>query len=336
MIWSFSSALFLFIPLCLLVLYMIFFQSKKKASFRYSFLNLFPKNYFSIRVFLSPVPHLLKVLSLVFLIIALARPQSVEERSEQNVKGIDIMIVMDISLSMLLKDMGGGLTRLESAKQVVSRFVKGRISDRIGLIVFSGGSFTKVPLTLDYDLVLKSLSEVKTISTIKQGTAIGVALANALVRLKHSSQESRVIVFLTDGDNNAGFIDPETAVKMVRKNKIKIYTIGLGSMSGDNTVVLEDVDRYGRKIKQRARINNYINKDLMKKMAKETKGEFFMAKSLTSLKNIFDRIDKLEKQEIKIHKWIEYEEHFPYFLKIGIFLYFLSLVLSITVFFRGV
>ncbi len=336
MTWFFPLALFLFIPLGLIVLYIMFVQDKKKASFRYSFLDLLPKKYFSFRVFFSPLPKWLRVLSLVFFIIALARPQSVEEKSEQNVKGIDIMIVMDISLSMLVRDMGGGLTRLESSKKVVSDFIKGRVSDRIGLIVFSGESFTRVPLTLDYNLVLKNLFEVGPIPSIKQGTAIGVALANASVRLKHSSPDSRVIVFLTDGENNTGFIDPETALKIVRGNKIKVYTIGVGNVGGRDAIVFESKDKYGRKIKQRAYVDSRINKKLMRKMAKETNGEFFMAKNLRSLQNIFDRIDKLEKQDIKTHKWIEYREHFPYFLRIGIILYFLSLVLSLTLFFKGV
>ena len=336
MTWSFSSALLLFVPLFLIVLYLIFFQQKKRPSFRYSFLDLLPKGYFSIRVFFAPLPKILKIVSLVFIILALARPQSIEEKSEQNVKGIDIMIVMDISLSMLVRDMGAGLTRLESAKQVVSDFIKGRVSDRIGLIVFSGESFTKVPLTLDYDLILKTLSEVGPIHSIKQGTAIGVALANASVRLKHSSPDSRMIVFLTDGENNTGFIDPETALKIVRKDQIKVYTVGVGSVAGKGAIVFESEDERGRKFRQRAYVDSRINKKLMKKMAKETNGEFFMAKNLKSLQNIFYRIDELEKQIIKVHKWVEYREHFPYFLSLGIILYFLSLGLSLTLFFRGV
>ncbi|MGI9549421.1 MAG: vWA domain-containing protein [Bdellovibrionales bacterium] len=336
MTFAFSYAFLLIIPLFLFACYFLFFKNKKQASFRYSFLEALPKNYFSLRESLSPLPKILKILALLFVIVALARPQTIKEQSEQNVKGIDIMIVMDVSLSMLVKDMGRGLTRLEAAKKVVSNFIQGRVSDRIGLILFSGESFTKVPLTLDYDLVLKNLAEVQSISEIRQGTAIGVALANAAVRLKHSSPESRVIVFLTDGENNTGFIDPETALKIVRKNKIKVYTVGLGSVGGKDSIVFETKDAYGRKIRQRAYVNSRINKKLMKKMAEQTKGEFFMAKNLTSLQNIFNRINELEKQDIQVHKWMEYKEHFSYFLKIGIIFYAVSLFLSLSLFFRGV
>lgn len=336
MTWSFSLAFFLFIPLVVFAIYVLLFKTKKKGTLRYSFLGLISKNHFSLRASLAFLPSLLKGIAFVFVILALARPQSVKERSEQNVKGIDIMIVMDISLSMLVEDMGSQITRLDASRKVVSDFIKGRTSDRIGLIVFSGESFTRIPLTLDYNLILKVLSQIKPIRSIKQGTAIGVALANASARLKHSPPESRVIVFLTDGENNAGFIDPDVALQIAQRNKIKVYTIGLGSVSGQAPITYEDIDSFGNTVLRRVYVDSRINKDLMKKMAQKTNGEFFMAKNLKNLEDIFFRIDQLEKQDVKVNKWMEYKEHFSEFLQIGVILYFLSLILSTTVFFRGV
>ena len=341
MIWRSPWAFWLLVPLALGLLFKLAFQKKRKAAMPCSHAPLLSGAPFSLRVFLQPLPGFLKALSLIFMIIALARPQTAEEKSERNVEGIDIMLVMDISLSMLAADMGAGnmgqpLTRLESSKQVVADFIKGRISDRIGLIVFSGESYTRAPLTLDYGLLLKSLAAVESTEDIKEGTAIGLALANGVARLKRSPPDSRVIVFLTDGENNTGFIDPATALKIARKNKIRVYTIGLGRISGSAPIKYKTRDSYGRPVIQRIVVNSRINKKLMRQMAEETGGLFFMAKDMKNLKKIFERINELEKQEIKTSQWTEYKELFPPFLKTGALLFFLSVFLSLTVFFRGV
>lgn len=332
MTWVFPLAFTLFFLLAVAILFLFWFSRQNKPTLHYSSLDLISKKYFSLRVFLSPLPLICKILALVFIILALARPQTANEKSEQNVKGIDIMLVMDISLSMLVRDMSQNSTRLEISKKVVSQFIQGRVSDRIGLIVFSGESFTSVPLTLDYNLILEELKSLEPIPFITQGTAIGVALANAVARLKNSSLKSRVIIFLTDGENNTGFIDPETALKIVKNNKIKIYTVGLGTASGRAPVILPK--QMG--IQRRVMVDSRINKKLMMKMAKETGGKFFMAKNLATLQNIFQTINALEKQEISINKWTDYKEHFPFYLTIGIVLYFLSMFLSLSVFFKGV
>lgn len=265
----------------------------------------------------------------------MARPHTAQDREKQTQKGVDIMIVMDISLSMLVEDMGG-MTRLESSKVVVRDFIEGRSNDRMGLIVFSGESFTRVPLTFDHKLLKFDLAQVKTLPALKGGTAIGVALANAALRLKHSPQDSRVIIFLTDGENNTGFIDPETALGIVNKNKIKVYTIGLGSQSGTFFVKHKVLDARGRSVYKKIPIRSHINKKLMEKISSQTGGKFFMAKDLLSLKEVFRKIDELETYEIQINKWVHYEEHFVSFLLIGAALYFLSVLLSVTVFFRGI
>ena len=290
------------------------------------------------RVQLLLLPMILKSLSIIFLIIALARPQVIESFTRQTQDGLDIMVVMDVSLSMLIEDMDdrNAVTRLEASKKVVQKFIKGRRFDRIGLIVFSGESFTKAPLTYDYKLLERSLSELDVDPSMEPGTAIGVALANSLARLKSSPEKSRIIIFLTDGENNTGFIDPETALDLVKKNKIKVYTVGLGRKDGNFFIKYEDRDFKGRPIYRRAKISSRINKELMQKISKETNGKFFMANSFQSLQNIFNQIDELETYEIKTNAFTLYEEHFEDFLWTGFILYFISVFLSLTVFFRGV
>lgn len=334
MTWHNPEAFFLLIPVCI-ALYFLLFSKNKNGAFFYSGSTLFFKNNLSLRASLAFLPRYLKFIALVFVIIALARPQTVEHITSHSQKGVDIMIVMDISLSMLVEDMGH-LTRLESSKQVVQDFITGRPNDRIGLIVFSGESFTKTPLTFDHKLLKNTLSQVKTLSSIKDGTAIGVALANATARLQHSPLKSRIMIFLTDGENNTGFIAPETALQIVQKNKIKVYTIGLGSQSGTFPIRYEVQNTMGQRFYKKAFINSRINKKLMNKISDQTGGEFFMATSLPSLKRIFKKIDKLETYDIQINKWTRWTEHFEQFLLIGLILYCLSFLLSITVFFRGI
>ena len=327
-----------FIPLIGAAVFLWFSKEERRGGLFVSALSFFSKSPVSLRAFLAPLPVILKFCALSLIIVALARPQKINERSEQNIKGIDIMIVLDISLSMLVEDMGVQITRLKAAKAVVSDFIKGRISDRIGLIVFSGESYTRIPLTLDYDILLDNLSRVSVVSPgqLRQGTAIGVALANAAARLRHSPQESRVVVFLTDGDNNTGSIDPLTALKIVREEGVKVYTIGLGRKSGHAPVRHPIIDAFGRKRMQVIHVITRINEKLMKRMAQETGGKFFMARNLSGLQSIFSEIDNLEKQEITVNKWTEYHEKFSDYLLPGVFLYALALLLSLTVFFRGV
>ena len=334
--WQSSWAFLLLLPLFLIVLFSFFKQ--KKGSVFYSNLNVFSKHSSSLRLQFLFLPFVLKVLSLIFLIIALARPQMIESFSKQTQDGLDIIIVMDISLSMLIEDMDKRMpvTRLEASKKVVQQFIRGRLFDRMGLIAFSGESFTKVPLTYDHELLKKSLSELDIDPSIEPGTAIGVALANSLARLKSSPEKSRIIIFLTDGENNTGFIDPETALELVKKNKIKVYTVGLGRRDGDFFINYKTKDPQGQSVYRKARIASYINKELMQKISKETGGKFFMAHSFQSLESIFNQIDKLETYEIKTNQFSIYEEHFEDFLWLGFIFYLTSVFLSLTVFFRGI
>ncbi|MCZ0932984.1 MAG: VWA domain-containing protein [Oligoflexia bacterium] len=332
--WHSPMAFLLLAPLIVAFVYVFF--NKKTGAFFYSALNLFSNNSVSLRASLAFLPIALIALALIFLILALARPQSAEKVSHQTQEGLDIMITMDVSLSMMVEDMGPSITRLSASKQVVKQFIEGRPYDRIGLIVFAGESFTKTPLTYDHDLLIKNLLELRPFSSVEGGTAIGVALANTTARLQYSPKKSRILIFLTDGENNTGFIDPETALELVKQNEIKVYTIGLGRKSGQFFVTMEDRDFRGRKFYRKVRIKSKINKELMEKISQQTGGEFFMANSLSSLQQIFTKIDELETYEFKINQWTKYEEHFEPVLLAGFVLYLLSVFLSFTVFFRGI
>ena len=175
------------------------------------------------------LPLILKTLGLALAVAALARPQTSDTQVKKNVEGIDIMIALDISDSMLIEDMKPN-NRLESAKETIQKFVAKRTSDRIGIVIFAGESFTLVPLTLDYELLLSRVAEIQTAQQahVKDGTAIGVALANAAGRLRDSTAKSRVVIFMTDGENNSGLIDPETGLDVAKGYGVKIYSIGIG------------------------------------------------------------------------------------------------------------
>ena len=335
MTWHNPEAFFL-IYLGLLALTFLYFVFKKaRGSLSYSALEIFKNLSQGLRVRLLFLPSFLKWVALVFLILALARPQLITDRSSQSQKGLDIMLVMDISLSMLVADMSG-LSRLQASKEVVTEFVKGRAFDRMGLILFSGESFTKVPLTFDHGLLNQALSEVRPMEELKEGTAIGVALANAVSRLKSSPKASRLIIFLTDGDNNAGFIDPDTALHLTKKSGIKVYSIGLGKHEG-NSYINQPVKLPGGKTAvKKLLITSGVNTELLEKISKETGGRFFYATDGDTLKSIFKTIDKQETYEIEVNEWTEYTELFEKFTLASFIFYLLSLFLSLTIFFKGI
>lgn len=335
MIWHDSIAFFL-LSLPFFILTYFYFFKKVKGAFLYSGLALISNQSFFSRSSFVFLPKLLRISALIFIIIALARPQRIEQMTNQTQEGLDIMIVMDISLSMLIQDMGQ-MTRLGASQRVVQKFIDNRPNDRMGLIVFSGESFTKTPLTFDHEVLKSNLKQITTLPSLKDGTAIGVALANATVRLKHSPPESRIIIFLTDGENNAGFIDPETALQLTKKNRIKVYTIGLGSkVKGTFPIKYKVQNSRGQNYYRKMYVKSQINRKLMQKISSQTGGRFFMAKDIFSLENIFKVIDKLETYEIQVNKWTQYQELFNKFLFPGFLLYLLYILFSLTVFFRGI
>ena len=251
---------------------------------------------------------LLKIFSIIFLIIALSRPQTVDVSSQRIInKGIDIIMTIDISSSMLAQDLKPN--RLNALKKVASSFIENRVNDRIGLVLYAGESYTKTPITSDKSIVNKSLSEIAYDGVIEDGTAIGMGLATSVNRLKESKAKSKVIILLTDGVNNSGFIDPKIAAELAREFQIKTYTIGLGSNGSARAPIgiLPNGDfQYGlTKVE--------IDELLLKEIADKTGGLYFRATDARRLQEIYDEINKLEKTEIEEIKFYNYNEKYRIF-----------------------
>ncbi len=327
--WAFS----LLILILLFIGYYILFLAKKKPTLKFSSLGQIAKLPRGIRSYLSGLPLLLKILALICLVFALARPQVSDTKVKRNVEGIDIMMTLDISDSMLIEDMQP-VNRMESSKKTIEDFIKKRVSDRIGLVVFSGESYTRVPLTLDYPILLESLRKVEPTRSIKMGTAIGVALANAVARLKDSTAKSRVIILLTDGENNSGTIDPETSLDIAKGYGIKIYSIGAG-VDGEAQLPVTMTDPFGRTIKTYQPIHSKVNDDLLGRLASETGGKYYRAGSTGALQKVFQDINRLEKTKIEVNKFTRYTELYQTYLKWAFCLLVSSVFLRLTVLKRG-
>lgn len=326
----YSPWAFALIPIALLVVAVRLWRSRQAhATLRFSGLQYIRGVHRGIRASLIELPRLLKLLSIIFLVVAIARPQQANTKIKRNIEGIDIVIVLDISDSMLIEDMQP-TNRIEASKLIMHDFIKGRVSDRIGLVVFSGEAYTRVPLTLDYDLLLNNLKQVTISRNIKMGTAIGVALANAAGRLKESTAKSRVIIFMTDGENNSGTIDPETALSIAKGYGFKIYSIGMGR-DGQAQLPVFLTDPSGRTIKQYRPIHSKINEELLTKFATETGGKFWRASTGNALREAFNEIDALEKTKIATDKFTRYSELFQNYLVWAIALYVVGLMLGQTI-----
>lgn len=328
--WYSAPAFLLLIPLIGAVVWMIW-RSKRRPTLQFSSLGFMKDMQSTLRAQLRWLPMALYLASLALVVVALARPQKADTKVKKNVEGIDIMVVLDVSDSMLIEDMTPN--RLEASKETIKKFINKRVSDRLGLVIFSGESYTRVPLTLDYPLLLQSVSEVKISRNIKMGTAIGVALANGVARLKDSTAKSRVMVFLTDGENNSGTIDPETALDIAKGYGIKIYTIGAGR-DGDAQLPVETLDAFGRKVKRYQPIHSKVNDELLGKMASETGGKYYRATDTQGLNKVFDDIDRLEKTKIDLNQYTKYAELFPPYLSWAVGLAIFSLFLQQTLFRR--
>lgn len=331
MIWAYPWAFSLFLPLALLAFFQIRRKSRRPALLISEGQGL-ARIPLGLRSKLAGLPIFMMWMTVILLVFALARPQLADTKVRRDVEGIDIMITFDISDSMLIEDMQP-VNRIEASKEIIRDFIKGRISDRIGLVVFSGEAYTRVPLTLDYPLLLKSVEEVQTSRTLKMGTAIGVALANAAGRLKDSDAKSRVIIFLTDGENNTGTIDPETAIQIAKGYGLKVYAIGMGR-DGQAQLPVYVEDARGRKYKQYRPIHSQINETLLKRMASETGGKFWRANTSDALRQVFEEIDQLEKSKIEVSQYTLYEELFQQYLNWALWLSVAGVVLSSTLLMR--
>jgi Ca-activated chloride channel family protein len=247
----------------------------------------------------------------VLLVIALARPQYGNEQTKVTTEGIDIVLTVDVSGSMLAEDFeigGRRYNRLYIVKQVVKDFIRKRSNDRIGLVVFAGRAYTQCPMTLDYGMLLQLLEKVE-IGMVEDGTAIGSAIGSSVDRLRGTKAKSKVIVLLTDGRNNAGEIDPFTAAEIAKAFGIKIYTIGAGTKG---LAPFPAVDLFGNKITKQVKVD--IDDEALREIARITDGKYYRATDTESLREIYSEIDKLEKTETEVTQYTEYHEVFHYFL----------------------
>ena len=267
-----------------------------------------------------------RLISLALIIIALARPQIIDTSTRVKTNsGIDIIMAIDVSASMLAKDLKPN--RLDALKNVADEFIKNRVSDRIGLVEYAGESYTKTPLTTDKSIILKSLREIKYNNIIEGGTAIGMGLATSVNRIKDSKSKSKVIILLTDGVNNAGFIDPLTAAELAKEYEIKIYSIGLGT----NGLALSPVGINARGKLNYANIQVEIDEELLTQISEMSGGKYFRATNNSKLKEIYDEIDKLEKTEIEEFRYYSVDEKFRVFLIPAIILIVFELLMKFTI-----
>lgn len=262
------------------------------------------------------ISSLLKSLALCFLIIALARPQKISKTQERNTNGIDIVMVLDVSLSMLIQDMGNR-SRMDIAKDTFKNFIYARKSDRIGFVIFSGEPITLAPPTLDYGLLLQQLNQVQAGGGgLRDGTAIGDGLALAIHRLKKSLAKSRIIILLTDGDNNVGRIDPITAGELAEGYGIKVYSIAIGT-EGRVLQPLPQQTAMGV-VYTKVWVENRLNTKLLEEISSKTKGKFFRATDENALKSIFEEINQLEKSKIITRDLVRYDELYLGWLELGL------------------
>ena len=304
----------------------VFTRKKSQAVLKISSLEGFrSKSSFLSR--LQPLLFVLKILSLVLIVMALARPQTmdVSTRTKTN-KGIDIVMVIDISSSMLAQDLKPN--RLTALKRVAASFIDDRVSDRIGLVIYAGESYTKTPITSDRAIVKNALSKIEFEGLIDDGTAIGMGLATAVNRLKDSRAKSKVIILLTDGVNNSGFIDPKIATELAVEYEIKTYTIGLGS----NGTARAPVGILPNGKFQYGLTKLEIDEELLKNIAINTGGLYFRATDNKKLEEIYNEINKLEKTEIEEFKYYNYEEKFRPIILLALILLIIEWLMRNTLF----
>ncbi len=278
-------------------------------------------------VWIEPILRIFRMIALTLLIIALARPQVIDISTRvKNNRGIDIIMAIDVSASMLAKDLRPN--RLEALKDVASNFIKNRTTDRIGLVEYAGESYTRTPITSDKSIILRSLKEIEYNTIIEGGTAIGMGLATSVNRIKDSKAISKVVILLTDGVNNSGFIDPLTAAELANEFGIKIYTIGLGT----NGMALSPIGIDSRGKFNYANVKVEIDEKLLNEIADMTGGKYFRATNNNKLKEIYDDIDKLEKSDIEEFKYYNVQEKYRLFLLPALMLIGLEMILKFTLF----
>lgn len=311
----------------ILILWYVLRYRNQKPALQFSSISLLKKYRKTFRQRMYPLLFVLRLVALICLIIAMARPQSKLSRQEMKVEGIDIVLAMDVSGSMLAEDFKPN--RLEAAKKVAENFIKGRNSDRIGLVEFAGEAFTQTPLTIDHNVLLSQLDKVKS-GVIEDGTALGDGLATAINRIKDSKAQSKVIILLTDGVNNQGSVDPKSAAEIAALYGIRLYTIGLGTRG---MAPYPFRTPFGGVQYQNVPVE--IDEELMTEMAQSTDGgQYFRATNKKSLENIFSEIDKMEKTKIDVTQYNQTKDEYLIFLMIGLVSLALEIILG-TLYFKS-
>ncbi len=322
---EFAQPYFLYLLLIIpvLIVWYWFKHNKRKADIQFSSTEVFENTKKSTKLYLYNSLFVLRILVIALLIIAFARPQTTSSRQDITIEGIDIVMALDVSGSMLAQDLKPD--RLEAAKDVASDFFDGRPNDRIGLVIFSGETFTQCPLTTDHRVIKNLFKDIKS-GMIEDGTAIGDGLATAVNRLKDSKAISKVIILLTDGVNNAGSLDPLSAAEIAKIYGVRIYTIGVGSIG---TAPYPVQTAYGLRYQD---MEVKIDEDLLKGVAEMTDGKYFRATSNKKLKAIYEEIDKMEKSKIDVTEFRKKKEEFLPLAFIALGLFILEIFLRNTIF----
>jgi len=304
MIFANPNNIYLLLLLIPMIGWYIWKMRKAQASMQIPSSQAFISKKGTLKVYLRHLPFILRMVAIVFLIIVLARPQSTNSWQNVNTEGIDIMMVMDISSSMLAQDFRPN--RLEAAKDVAAAFINGRPNDNIGLVVFAGESFTQCPMTTDHAILLNLFKDIH-IGMIEDMTAIGLGLANAVSRLKDSKAISKVIILLTDGVNNTGEIAPVTAAEIAAAFGIRVYTIGVGT-TGEAPYPQQTP--FGTRM---VNIPVDIDEPALKQISAITGGQYYRATNNTSLRGIYSEIDQLEKTKISVQEYSKKQEEYKNF-----------------------
>ncbi len=309
----------------LLAIWYFFMRKKDTAVLTISSLKGFtPRS--SILPKLRPLLAIMRIAAMTLLIVALARPRIVAVSSKiKTNRGIDIVMAIDVSASMLARDLNPN--RLEALKIVATNFVNKRPNDRIGIVVYAGESFTQTPITSDKGIIKRTISEIKW-GQLDGGTAIGMGLGSAVNRLKESKAKSKVIILLTDGVNNSGFVDPKTATELAKELNIKVYTVGIGTNGTADFPYSKD--RRGKLLFRKQKVE--IDETLLQFIANETNGQYFRATDNTKLQDIYDEIDTLEKTKVEEFKYYNYQEKYRFLLLIAVGLLVVEYVLRNTLF----
>ncbi len=325
-IWANPEYLYALGIIPVLVVWYWFRHRGSSPEIRFSGLKAFDDMPRSPKTWLVHSLFVLRMLTLGLLIVALARPQAVSSRQNIEIEGIDIVMALDVSSSMLARDFDPD--RLEAAKEVAGDFIRRRPNDRVGLVIFSGEAFTQVPMTTDHQVIAAMFRDIQS-GMIEDGTAIGDGLATAASRLQDSEAISKVIILLTDGVNNSGSVDPRSAAEIAKMFGIRVYTIGVGSQGMAPYPVQ---DQFGRTRIQQMEVQ--IDEELLKDIAAGTGGQYFRAESNRKLREIYDEIDKLEKSKIDVQEFRRKHEKFLPFAVLAAGLFVLEILLRYLYFKR--